>query len=288
MTAPEIRSLSLDTIRRGGPDAVAKIVTEAPSGAVVVANSIVPRDMQVVALGCLMAEMARGPTRPLLYRTAGAFVAARAGIPPRPLLEASELAPTAAKSFGAGLVVVGSYVGKSSDQLSVLLRDCDWLTPVELSVSAFMKDDTNATSAETARGFEAVKASLKQGRSAVLFTSRTVLQDDGAGGLHIGERVTDALCTIVEQALKDKSCTPTFLVAKGGITSNEVAVRALRVKRAEVIGQVVPGVPVWRCGSETNAPGLAYVVFPGNVGAVDDLATVASRVAGKEKLASRI
>jgi len=43
---------------------------------------------------------------------------------------------------------------------------------------------------------------------------------------------------------------------------------------------VVPGVPVWRCGPESTAPGLAYVVFPGNVGAPDDLARVAKKMNG--------
>ena len=53
----------------------------------------------------------------------------------------------------------------------------------------------------------------------------------------------------------DTNPDPEFLIAKGGITSNDVAVEALGVKRATVLGQVVPGVPVWRCGEETLRPG---------------------------------
>jgi len=75
---------------------------------------------------------------------------------------------------------------------------------------------------------------------------------------------------------------PGFIVAKGGITSNDVAVRGLGVRSAEVMGAIVPGVPVWRCGPESRAPGLAYVVFPGNVGAKDDLARVACKMSGRE------
>ena len=33
-----------------------------------------------------------------------------------------------------------------------------------------------------------------------------------------------------------------------------------------VLGQILAGVPVWTLGVETRHPGLAYVVFPGNVG----------------------
>jgi uncharacterized protein YgbK (DUF1537 family) len=45
-----------------------------------------------------------------------------------------------------------------------------------------------------------------------------------------------------------------------------VATHALNVKRALVLGQILPGVPVWRLGSEGRHPDLDYIVFPGNVG----------------------
>jgi len=70
-------------------------------------------------------------------------------------------------------------------------------------------------------------------------------------------------------------------VAKGGITSNDVAVHSLGIERAQVLGCIRPGVPVWRCGPESRAPGLAYVVFPGNVGAKEDLARVAALMSGR-------
>jgi hypothetical protein len=46
------------------------------------------------------------------------------------------------------------------------------------------------------------------------------------------------------------------------------------VRRAQVLGQIVPGVPVWRLGPESKYPGLPYVVFPGNAGGPDALASV--------------
>jgi uncharacterized protein YgbK (DUF1537 family) len=36
-----------------------------------------------------------------------------------------------------------------------------------------------------------------------------------------------------------------------------------------VLGQILPGVPVWELGPETKCTGLPYVVFPGNVGGPD-------------------
>lgn len=60
--------------------------------------------------------------------------------------------------------------------------------------------------------------------------------------------------------------TPSFVVAKGGITSSDVGVKALAVKRATVLGQIKPGIPVWQTGSESKFPNTPYVIFPGNVG----------------------
>ena len=33
-----------------------------------------------------------------------------------------------------------------------------------------------------------------------------------------------------------------------------------------MLGQIRPGVPVWRTGPESRFPGIPYVIFPGNVG----------------------
>jgi len=41
-----------------------------------------------------------------------------------------------------------------------------------------------------------------------------------------------------------------------------------------VLGQILPGVPVWKLGAESRFPNLAYIVFPGNVGDVKALVDV--------------
>ena len=65
--------------------------------------------------------------------------------------------------------------------------------------------------------------------------------------------------------------TPAFVIAKGGITSSDVGTKALAVKRANVLGQICPGIPVWQTGEESRFPGIPYVIFPGNVGEADTL-----------------
>ena len=97
----------------------------------------------------------------------------------------------------------------------------------------------------------------------VLATSRElVTSGDAAASLDIGNRVSAALVEIVRRL----EVRPRYLIAKGGITSSDLATKGLGVKRALVRGQLLPGVPVWELGPETRFPGLPYIVFPGNVG----------------------
>ena len=74
---------------------------------------------------------------------------------------------------------------------------------------------------------------------------------------------------------------PSFIVAKGGITSSDIGTDALGVRRALVLGQIRPGIPVWRLGDETRYPNLPYIVFPGNVGGPETLAEVVTELRGR-------
>jgi uncharacterized protein YgbK (DUF1537 family) len=73
---------------------------------------------------------------------------------------------------------------------------------------------------------------------------------------------------------------PAWIVAKGGITSHDVAVRGLGMRRAEVVGQLFPGmVSLYRpVSADPRAAGLPYIVFAGNVGDEYALAEVAERM----------
>src|SRR5690606_41470880 len=71
---------------------------------------------------------------------------------------------------------------------------------------------------------------------------------------------------------------PSVIISKGGITSNDIAVNALQVKKAMVLGQILPGIPVWALGKTSRFPDLYYVLFPGNVGEKDTLWKVFSEL----------
>jgi uncharacterized protein YgbK (DUF1537 family) len=103
-------------------------------------------------------------------------------------------------------------------------------------------------------------------------TSRALVKgNDGPSSLNIGSKVAKAVVQLLELV----EVRPRYIIAKGGITSSDTATKGLRMKRARVLGQAAPGVPLWRCDEETSRHhGVPFVIFPGNVGADDTLADV--------------
>lgn len=57
----------------------------------------------------------------------------------------------------------------------------------------------------------------------------------------------------------------------GGITSSDVGTKALRVKKARVMGQIAKGIPVRPTGEESKFPFMPYIIFHGNVVGEDTL-----------------
>jgi uncharacterized protein YgbK (DUF1537 family) len=260
--AETVMSISLDDIRRGGPECVAARLSALTHGRICIINAASYRDLQVFTHGLLTAE-AHG--KRFLYRTAASIVPVRAGIAPRDLLTPDEVAPS---DSGGGLVIVGSYVPRTTSQLEHLLRQPSVL-PVEIQVGALLSEAQRA--GVIARAAREADTGLRRGQDVVLFTSRQLVTGaDATSSLSIGQRVSEGLVAIL-QALTTR---PRYIIAKGGITSSDIATRGLGVKRAMVLGQILPGVPVWQLGPETRFPGLGYIVFPGNVGGPEALGEI--------------
>ncbi|MFN0027635.1 MAG: four-carbon acid sugar kinase family protein [Acidimicrobiales bacterium] len=275
IAAAEVTVFALQHIRAGGPTALAAALLARPAGGCVVFDAVHERDVEVVVAALLAAE-AGG--RRYLYRSAASLVRVRAGIEPRPLLDPATLAASAGPDdpggpLGSGrLVVVGSHVARSTEQLAHLL---DHATAAELQVVEVGTDAALANpGAEARRCAAAVDAALAAGDDVVLHTERAVrLGADGDDSL----RISAAISKAVVGAVAALTVRPALVVAKGGITSSDIATAALGVRRAEVLGQVQAGVAVWRCGPESRFPGLPYVVFPGNVGQPDSLSALLAR-----------
>ena len=273
MTAADVATISLADLRTAGPERVTQQLLALPKGAVCVVNAAGYRDVEVFVAGLLAAE-AKG--KRYLYRTAASFVRVRAGLAPRPLLTADEMTAAGAGENG-GLLIVGSYVPKSTQQLNALLRTAR-VRHVELDVPSLLA--ANSRAQEIDRATRLVDQAIGQGEDVALATSRELITGaDAEANLTIGQSVSDALVAVANGVMHQ----PRFLLAKGGITASDIATAALNVTRAQVLGQILPGVPVWRLGSESRYPGMPYIVFPGNVGDDDALNRSLARLYGQEQ-----
>ena len=262
VTDDRIISVTLDDIRSGGPSQVTHRLMALKKGDYCVVNALTYRDLEVFTAGLLEAQSRK---QNFVFRSAASFVRVRAGINPRDYLSKKELI---VNNGHGGLFIVGSYVPKTSAQLTELIADKE-VAAVELQVDELLSDTQRSKAVEAAG--ETINQALIEGRDTVLFTSRKLITGENADtSLAIGQRVSDSLISIV----RNIECTPRYLVAKGGITSSDVATKGIGVRRAMIMGQVLPGVPVWQLGGETRWPGMAYIVFPGNVGDDKALAVI--------------
>ncbi|HET8910009.1 MAG TPA: four-carbon acid sugar kinase family protein [Ktedonobacteraceae bacterium] len=271
--AEEVVSIGLELIRSGGVAAVVERLQHVSGGCPVIVNAAGYGDLAVVVLALLQAEAAG---KRFLYRTSASFVRLRGAIENRALLEQSEvLGDNPAQ--GGGIVVVGSYVPGSSLQLERLLALPN-VKGIEIPVGQVIRGAADLNEASRVAG-EQLEAAVNEGLVGALYTSRElVTSSERLANLEIGKQVSQALV----KALQHLNCRPRYLIAKGGITSHDIAQKGLGVERARVLGQLLPGVPVWRleAGTQPRFQGLPYVVFPGNVGGPDALAEAVKMLSG--------
>ena len=276
--AQDVTGLGLGDIRTGGPERVAEVLSGLRGGQWVVVNATEYADLEVVALGVLAAQ-ARG--RSLLHRTGPSFVRALAGIEPRDPLGAADVRGGGARRGGGhGLVVVGSHVGLTSRQVAAA-RERGGFVEVRLDVAEIADD---ARRDAHVAGAAAAVAQALTGSDVLLLTSRELLRGAAAGAsLTIARATSAAVVEVVRGALASGPVGgPAWVVAKGGITSHDVAVRALGIRRARVVGQFLPGQVSLFDPVEAPAAvvGMPYVVFAGNVGDEETLAHVVDVLRG--------
>lgn len=256
--ASDVIVLDLSVVR-GGADAIADTVAGAADGAPVVADIVTENDLRALALGLAEAER-RGST--LLYRVGPPFVRARIGQEVRRPLSAAEAYAGTTPVAGGGLVVIGSHVGLTTRQFEQLTSNHPCARVVELRVEKLLDD------AESAAELDAVVADVVAGLAdgdVVLHTSRALVRRDSAvESLGIARTVSAALVGVVRRTLARRP--PRFVIAKGGITSSDVATDGLQIRHAIVRGPMLPGiVSLWE-PVDGPATAIPFVVFAGNVG----------------------
>ena len=191
----------------------------------------------------------------VVIRSSSSLPKAMSGISDKPLLDRSIL-----KHDGVGCFIVGSHVQKTTRQLNALLA-AQGVVGIEVDVERVLHD-ADALMQEL---LTAMKSRVEEGFTPVVYTSRREVRlTDADERQHLGQRISDFLVAMVARLPFE----PSWLVAKGGITSNDILTKGLALKSAEVLGQIVPNVP---CVMTNHFP---YIIFPGNVGSDTSLREV--------------
>jgi len=261
--AREQIAVSLEELRSGDTQAITRKLAEARNFQKVIVNAVDYGDLRVFALA--LADALDSGEKHFLFRTAAALPKVLSGMADRPLLSRAELEDP--DNSNGGLFIIGSHVQKTTRQLEKLLTIPE-IVPIEFHSSLILSPPQMA--AEWERVHAEMSALLRQGKSAAVYTERKVLlpqSQDAQAALKISLRISDAVTRLISEL----EVRPRFIVAKGGITSSEIGVRGLSVRRATVLGQILPGVPVWKTDAASKFQGLPYIIFPGNVGADDSL-----------------
>jgi uncharacterized protein YgbK (DUF1537 family) len=258
----------------GDPDVSAKAIADAIEPATastpIVADIVTENDLRALALGLEEAER-RG--KKLLYRVGPPFVRARIGQEIRNELSGEEAYAGNVPSEAGGLIVVGSHVGVTTRQLKVLTDQHGAARIVEIDVEKLLGDGADAYLDQTV---DTVVEALHDG-DVIVHTSRLLIKtDDPAESLRIARTVSAAVVAVVNRTLK--TFPPRFVIAKGGITSSDVAAHGLEIRHAIVRGPMLPGiVSLWE-PVDGPAKGIPYIVFAGNVGDDESLAQVTRKL----------
>ncbi len=174
----------------------------------------------------------------------------------------------------SGIIIVGSHVQKSTNQLNQLLTDKS-TSGIEINVGKLLESSTSKTELLTAT-INQIYHVQKLGLTPVVYTSRQELTFvDVQTRLDFGKSVSGLLMDIVRQLPVDIG----WLISKGGITSNDVLSSGLALPTARLLGQILPGCSLVITPSNHSLyPNLPVVLFPGNVGDDNGLLTVYQRL----------
>ncbi len=221
---------------------------------------------ELECLSEVLIELSLKSENPIVLRTSSSMPKAIAGIKDAKFISKKDLSI----KKGCGLIIVGSHVKKSTTQLAKLLKHKS-VIGIEVSVTSII----NWPDPYMTEVIMRIDIAIRKGLSPVIYTSREELRlSEADQSLELGRQISAFLVNIV----KSINYTPSFLIAKGGITSHDILTKALGIKTAIVAGQVVPGVPVIIAEKNDKFPGMPYIIFPGNVGDEGTLYDVADLI----------
>ena len=260
--AADVTCISLEDIHNMDIDKIEAQLMEVTGFNKVIVNAVDYADVKVFCTA-LYRAMAKGKV--FMFRTAAAIVKVMGAVTDQPLLTREQM--VVKETTNGGIVVVGSHTEKTTKQVECLkeLKDIEF---IELDATLVKDDD--AFEEEVSRCLAREEECIRAGKTVCCYTTRALITADTGDKedeLRLSVKISDAVQSLVGRL----SITPSFVIAKGGITSSDVGTKALEVKKANVLGQIKPGIPVWQTGEESKFPLTPYVIFPGNVGEISTL-----------------
>lgn len=207
-----------------------------------------------------------------LFRSAASILTSLANLGSQPV--AAEDMAQYVREGKPGAVIVGSHVRKTTQQLEHLLK-VPGIVGVEVDVAHLLDESVTQRDELLKSTLKLVREIHDNGKTPVVYTSRQELVfPDVETRLNFGLAVSALLMDIVRGLPDDIG----FLISKGGITSNDVLSTGLSLRAARLLGQIIPGCSVVRTPDDHPLfPNLPVVLFPGNVGDADALATTYQR-----------
>ena len=246
--------ISLADLRALKTDDIAQQLISVKDFNKVVVNAVDYIDVKVFVIALIKAFHAG---KNFLFRSAAALTKVIGGVSNKALLSR------------------GSHVKKTTQQFNELQK-CSWIKFIEFNHLLVLEPEK--LEAELSRIIAETEKCIKNGQTTAVFTGRKRL-DVGSEeeSLKVSVKISEAITSIVARL----SVQPSFIIAKGGITSSDVGTKGLSVKKATVMGQIKPGIPVWQTGAESKFPYMPYVIFPGNVGTPTTLREIVEELDNK-------
>lgn len=267
--AEDVCSISLESIRNLEVQEITEKLKGVNDFGKIIVNIESYDDLKIFVLA-LYRAMASG--KRFIGRTAASIVKVMGGVEDIPLLTGDDLCDK--ENHKGGLVMIGSYTNKTTKQLEMTLG----LGKTKgIQYDTTKVSDEAAFAAETERVIREATEAICEGITAIVYTGRARIcldSDTKEDILRRSVKISQGVQSIVSGIEE----MPRFIIAKGGITSSDIATKAMGIKKAIVAGQISPGIPVWKgcksgeSGSRFNS--IPLVIFPGNVGSEEILRDV--------------
>jgi uncharacterized protein YgbK (DUF1537 family) len=216
-----------------------------------------------------------GQGKKFLFRSGASILTSLAQLGPQPI-PAAEMSKYV-RAGKPGAIIIGSHVQKTTDQLTQLLAT-PGIVGVEIDISQLVGENAVVRAGLLAAIVDRVNNIHAAGDTPAIYTSRQELTFNSTQArLQFGEAVSALLMDVIRALPADIGC----LISKGGITSNDTLSKGLALTTARSIGQILPGCSaIVTPPNHPQFPNLPVVLFPGNVGDADALATAYLRLVG--------